>query len=153
MNVNPHANTQITIGLGLSLGQANSSQKVSQESSESKTTEIALHCLEEPQESICAEIKNIVANLSPETNRTELASKVESLVKKLNSINLDEEIQKNLNHLQLNLYKEGFKDLSEKIRDRVPFAWDDLPPEMQHYILSQMSFEELLKIPPLVQRI
>ncbi|MBN9377601.1 MAG: hypothetical protein BGO14_10930 [Chlamydiales bacterium 38-26] len=152
MNVNPHANTQRTIGLenennSLSLGQANSSQKVSQDS-ESKTTQIALHCLEEPQESICVEIKNIVANLSPETNRTELAGKVECLVKKLNSINVNEEIQKNLNHLQLDLYKEGFKDLSEKIRDRVPFAWDDLPPEMQHYILSQMSFEELLKIPP-----
>ena len=145
MNFNPH--TQRTLrpeNESLSLGQANSSQKVSQDS-ESKTTHTALHCLEE-QQSISAEIKKIVETLASNTDPIELNSKVANLVKKLKLVNGSEEIQNHLNHFQLNLYQAGFQHLSEKIRDRIPFAWNDLPLEITSSIVSKMDYRNLVKI-------
>lgn len=150
MNVSPHTDPS-TIKLQevnekLSPSPGNHSQDVTLDSSKSKTTQIALECLDRQQEWISEDIKKILLTLSQRTDRAELENKIKNLVQPLKTLTLNEEVQKNLNDLQLGLYKSEFKELSDAIRDIRPFMWNDLPKDIHSHILSQISFKELLKL-------
>ena len=144
MNVNSHTNTFRTNKLEEENELPHHSP--AQNASESKTTQVALESLDRQRELVSEEIKEILLTLSPQTDRAELENKIKNLVQKIKTLAPNEEMQENLNHLQISLYKFEFEELSHAIRDVRPFMWNDLPEEMHVYILSQMSFEELLKL-------
>ena len=143
MNINSHTNI-------FKLEEENEKPHHSpaQNASESRTTQVALESLDRQRELVSEEIKKILLTLSPETDRAELKNKIKNLVQQIKTLNPNEEMQENLNHLQISLYKFKFEELSHAIRDVRPFMWNDLPEEMHVYILSQMSFKELLKLHP-----